>query len=474
MVVSLWEEVEGADFGDKRLDRRLGLIVEELGANPNLSIPAASDSRAEMEAAYRFFDNDKVSPEKILRPHFDATRERISQTDFVLLVQDTTEVDLTRPNQQVQGAGPMDSEARRGAFLHPLQAFTLDGLPLGTVWQKTWTRTQIETKLTKAERNKKRGETPIEEKESIRWLEGIRAAREVADACPATTCVCVGDSESDIYELFSEPREIGTANQQLHLITRACQTRTTIDHSNWLKKTQESECLYECTVDVSARKAKIAPSHQGKRSKPRSARIAQVEVRATTVTLRPPWRHDRQLAEVTVNVVLVEETEPPNGCEAIQWLLITTLPIDQPEQVRRIVQAYCIRWQIEIFFRTIKTGCRIEQRQFETLSRLQNCIAVYSIVAWRVMYLCRLGRECPDLSCEVVFEPCEWKPVYMAIKKDKPPKTPPRLNEVIRMIASLGGYVIRKNTNPGPQTLWIGLQRTHDMSTAWNAFGPDS
>jgi hypothetical protein len=474
MVVSLCEEVEGAEFGDKRLDRRLGLIVEELGANPNLSIPAATDSRAEMEAAYRFFDNAKVSPEKILQPHFDATRERISQTDFALLVQDTSEINLTRPNQQVQGAGPMDSDARRGSFLHPLQAFTLDGLPLGSVWQKAWARTQIETELSKDEKNQKRTQTPIEEKESIRWIEGLRAARKVANACPATTCVCVGDSESDIYELFSEPREIDGPNQQVHLLTRACQTRATTDQSNWLTKARESECLYECTVDVSARKAKIAPSRQRKRSRSRDARIAHVEVRATTVTLRPPWRHDRKLPTLTVNVVLVEETNPPEGCEAIQWLLITTLPIDQPEQVKRIVQAYCIRWQIEIYFRTIKTGCRIEKRQFEELSRLQNCIAVYSIIAWRVMYLCRLGRECPDLSCEVVFEPSEWKAVYMAIKKKEPPNTPPCLNEIIRMIASLGGYVIRRTTNPGPQTLWIGLQRTHDMSTAWNAFGPDS
>ena len=129
--------------------------------------------------------------------------------------------------------------------------------------------------------------------------------------------------------------------------SRACQTHATTDQSNWLTKARESECLYECTVDVSARKAKIAPSHQRKRSRSRDARIAHVEVRATTLTLRPPWRHDRKLPTLTVNVVLAEETNPPDGCEAIQWLLITTLPIDQPEQVKRIVQAYCIRWHVD-------------------------------------------------------------------------------------------------------------------------------
>ena len=471
MEVSLLDEVRGAQFGDKRLDRRLGKVIEELGANPNLSIPAATDARAEMEAAYRFFDNDKVSPQKILQPHFEAARERISQTDFALLVQDTTELDLTRPQQQVGGAGPMDCEARRGAFFHPLQAFDSDGLPLGMVWQKTWAREKIETTRTKEKKNQKRKRTPIEEKESVRWLEGIRAAREVAKACPDTICVCVGDSESDIYELFSEPRI--TAASEVHLLVRACQSRSTTDQSNWLEEVRATPCLYQCTVDVSARMAKIS-TEKSKRQKSRDARVAEVEVRATTVTLGPPYRFDRKLPEVTINVVLVEETNPPDGCDPIQWLLITTLPIDDSEQVKRIVQSYCIRWQIEIFFRTIKSGCRVEERQFETLDRMLNCVSVYSIIAWRIMYLCRLGRECPDLNCEVVFEPCEWKSVIMAVKRTEPPATPPRLNEIIRMIASLGGYVNRKSTQPGPQTLWIGLQRVHDLSTAWNAFGPDS
>jgi hypothetical protein len=225
-------------------------------------------------------------------------------------------------------------------------------------------------------------------------------------------------------------------------------------------------------VDVSGRKAKV-PSVKSKRQKSRKARVAEVDVRATTITLKPPHRFDRKLPEITINVVLVEETNPPDGCDPIQWLLVTTLPIDTPEQVKLIVRSYCTRWQIEIFFRTIKTGCRVEERQFETLDRMLNCVAVYVIVAWRVMYLCRLGRECPDLDCEIVFEPCEWKSVFMTIKRKKPPATPPRLNDMIRMVASLGGYVIRKSTQPGPQTLWIGLQRVHDLSTAWNAFGPE-
>lgn len=469
MNVSLVDEVRGADFGDERLGKRLMKVVHELGGKPNDSIPGATYSRAEMEAAYRLFANPKVSPDKILAPHFAATRDRIAQCDFVLLVQDTTELDVTRPQQQVAGAGPMDSESRRGAFVHPLMAFGLDKVPLGMVWQKTWTREKLET-TSRSERSKKRRLTPIEQKESIRWIEGIRAAREVAEACPDTTCVCVADSEADIYEVFSEPRR--TAAGELHLLIRTCQKRSTDDKSNWLSQVRATEALYECTVQISSRLPKIGQG-KSKREQARDARNATVEVRATQVTLTPPPRPDRKLSPVSLNLVLVEEPNPPAGTEPIQWLLATTLPIDDPEQVRKIVECYCCRWQIEVYFRTLKSGCRIEARYFGHLGRLLNCHAVYSLVAWRIMYLCYFGRECPDLDCEVIFEPSEWKSVYMAVRRQDPPAKPPRLNEMIRMIASLGGYVIRRATHPGTQTLWLGLQRVHDFSTAWTAFGPD-
>jgi hypothetical protein len=471
MSVSLTDEVCGAEFGDQRLTKRLGKIVEELGAKPTMSVPAATHGRAEMEAAYRFFDNPKVSPEKILQAHLNATRERIGQSDVVLLAQDTTEIDLTRPKQQVKGAGPIECDSRRGAFFHPLVAFDTGGLPLGVAWQKSWARDKIETELTTKEKVLQRRKTPIEEKESIRWIEGIRATRKVAEACPQTTCVCVADSEADIYELFSEPRS--TPQGEVHLLVRACQNRTISDpHKYWLEAARATSCLFRCSVNVSARDAKIAGETR-KRRESRDARIVEVEVRATTVTLRPPYRPDRKLSEVTVNVVLVEETNPPDGVTPIQWLLVTTLPIDHPEQVQQVISYYSIRWQIEIYFRTVKSGCRIEDRQFETLDRLLNCLAVYSIVAWKIMYLCRLGRECPDLNCEVIFEVSEWKSVYMTVRREDPPSTPPTLNEMIRMIATLGGYVNRHSTQPGPQTLWLGLQRVHDLSTAWETFGPE-
>ncbi len=473
MAESLADEVRNAQFGDQRLGKRLGIIADRLAAKPNMSIPAAMNGRAEMEAAYRFFDNSKVTPEAILKPHVAATYQRVQQNDVVLLVQDTTELDLTRPEQQVSGAGPIECESRRGAFHHPLVAFDTNGLPLGTVWSKSWTREQIQTELTAEEKRKLRREAPIEEKESIRWLEGVRAAREVAERSPQTKCVCVADSEADIYELLAEPRTTQHEGE-LHLLLRGCQKRALSGHQGcMIEAVRATSCLMMYSLDVSRRKPKTSVETRKRRTQ-RDARIAEVEVRATTITLRPPPRPDRKLPEVTINIVLVEEPNPPDGQTPIQWMLITTLPIETTEQVKEIVAYYCVRWQIEVYFRTLKSGCRIESRYFERLGRLLNCVAVYSIVAWKVLYLCRLSRECPDLDCEVVFAPSEWKSVYMAVRNAKPPAKPPTLNEITRMVASLGGYVIRKSTHPGTQTLWFGLKRLHDLSTAWKSFGPDS
>ena len=177
---------------------------------------------------------------------------------------------------------------------------------------------------------------------------------------------------------------------------------------------------------------------------------------------------------MSLNVVLVSEVEPPEGEAPVEWLLVTTLPIDDDEQVRQIIQYYTVRWMIEVFFRTLKSGCHVEERRFEHIDRMLPCLAVYLVVAWRTLFACRLARSCPDVDCEVVFEPSEWKSVWTAVRRKPPPRKPPRLEDMVRLVAQLGGYVNRPNRKdpPGPQTLWLGLQRTRDLAWAWDSFGP--
>jgi hypothetical protein len=420
-----------------------------------------------MEAAYRFFDNDKVTFDKVLEPHIARTRRRVAEQKVALLVQDTTEVELTRPEQEVAGVGELDG-SRRGFLLHEMQAFTPDGTPLGAVWAEVLNRSDGVSHATAAAKGYKNKHTPIEEKETLRWLTGLRQARQPAEQGPGVQCVCVADSEADIYEWFAEPR--GPA----HWLVRACQDRALeeADAGRRLRaQVLTAPVLYQVELLIRGRQAKTAVEERGRRQN-RDARQATVEVRAARVTLRPPWRFDRELPAVTVNVVLVRELNPPAGGPPVEWILVTTLPIATPEQVRLVVAYYCVRWNIEILFRTLKSGCRIEQRRFEDIDRVLPCLALYLIVSWRTMFVCRLGRECPDLDCEAIFEPSEWKAVWVAVHKEKPPKKAPRLSTMVHLIARLGGYVERPKSEPGVQTVWIGLQRTYDLAWAWDSFGP--
>lgn len=470
------EETLTVEFHDKRLNERLMLVLNQLSQHPAASIPAACGGYAETAAAYRFFDNERVTFENVLQPHIAATRSRIASQSTVLLVQDTTEIDLTRPDQQVEGAGPLD-HSRRGALLHEVQAFTPDGTPLGTVHAVPLVRRDDKPRCASQSRSE-RIRTPIEEKESYRWVVALRRAQEEARLHPQTSIISIGDSESDIYDLLVEATAEGGAARW---IVRGCYDRAlqpdSAEHQGSASTLRQQllamPLLDTQTISIRSRKVKINCKVPGRRQS-RESRDAEVEVRATRVTLRPPWRRDRHLPPIAVNVVLIREMHPPEGEPAVEWILLTDLPIETLDQVRQIIQYYRVRWMVEVFFRTLKSGCRAEKRRFEHIDRLLPCLAVYLIVTWRTLYVCCLGRSRPEISCEAVFEPDEWKSAYR-VAVGRTPRTPPKLLEMVRIVAQLGGYINRKRKDPpGPQTVWLGLQRLHDIALCWKLFGPSS
>lgn len=478
-------EMERVDLKDKRLNKRLTEVLSQLNAHHTASIPAACGGYAETAAAYRLFDNDKVGFDNVLQPHIEATARRMAGQKIVILPQDTTEIDLTRPEQEVKGTGPLGVGVRRGVFLHLLHAFTPDGISLGTVHAMVWSRPDAPPPE-KSKRSVRRKQTPIEDKESYRWIEGFRQACAEAQRAPQTRFVSVADSEGDIYELMVEGQD-NPAN--LGWIIRACQDRAlTVECVKDIEDAElgqtsmhrmhdhvmTNQVLFTQHITVRGRKAKISCEDRGRRQ-PRQSRTAEVEVRAGRVNLRSPWRPDRKLPEVAVNVVLVREINPPGDDVPVEWVLLTSLAIDDAEQVRHVIEYYCVRWMIEIAFRTLKSGCRIEQRRFEDVDRFLPCLAVYLIVVWRTLYVCHLARVIPQSSCEVAFDPAEWKSVCQIVRCQPPPSEPPTLSEMVAMTAQLGGYVNRKRDDkPGPQTVWLGLQRVHDMARCWKLFGPDA
>lgn len=466
------EETRTVDLKDTRINERLKEVISMLAERPTASIPCSSGGHAEMTAAYRLFDNAKVTMNGILQPHADATIRRIAKQQRVLVVQDTTEIDVTRPARQVRGAGPLAEGTRRGLFLHPLIAFTTDGTPLGTVGLEQWTRDE-KKKTSRSKKRSVRAAAPFESKESYRWLQSLRRAEEVAKECPDTDIICICDSEADIYEMFAEETSV-------NWIIRGCQNRALIDeghedaHGYIRDAALNQPVIYGTVINVRARKPKIGCDERGRRQA-RKPRKAACDVRSARVTLRPPWRPaPDKLQSVEVNVVLVREISPPPGEEPVEWLLLTDLPVETEDLTRNVIDLYTARWMIEIYFKVLKSGCKVEKRRFESIDRIRACLAVYMIIAWRTLYVCRLARSTPDISCEAVFEPDEWKPVWRITQQSSPPKKPPSLQEMTCMVAQLGGYIKRKNSPPGPQTIWIGLQRVYDFAICWKSFGPEA
>jgi hypothetical protein len=459
------QELHTACLPDQRLNARYRVLLDRLSSKPTLSIPAACNGWAETQAAYRFFDNDRITPEQLLRPHYDATRQRIGQHPVVLIAQDTTEFNLTRPQQKV--GGPLSDDQHWGLHDHVALALTPQRLALGVVHNFTWARD--------AEDFPKRSQAryqPIQDKESYRWLEGYRQACAVAAQCPQTQIVCLSDSEGDIYECLAAAPSVQRPGAQW--IVRACQDRSVVNEPAGKLRARLVSCPVLGTLKIEA-SARPAQSHDGsKRRQARRARTATVTVQAGRVTLRAPWRPDRKLADVAVHAVLVREVDPPADEAAIEWLLLSSLPVDTFAQASTVIDYYSCRWEIEVFFRVLKSGCTIEQLQLETVERFTSCLALYLIVAWRVLFVMRLGRACPELPCEAVFTEAEWRAVYQIVKR-QPAAAMPSLGEMLVMLAELGGYLKRKHSGPpGPQTIWIGLQRARDFALAWSVFTTSS
>lgn len=444
------EEVRTADLGDRRLNVRLGLVLGQLGQKPQRSIPTACGGWAETLGAYRFFDNPKATFDGVLAPHRKATVERMAACPVVLLVQDTTEDDdcvCLGP----KGLGTLKETEKRARRLHPTLAFTPQRICLGVVKADYWSRDCPSPR-------RERRDKGVDEKESGHWIESYQDSCALQGQLPHTQVVNVADREGDIYEWYAE-YESYASQTRADWIVRAGQDRCvqTGEAARLWDSLAQAPVLGSLEVEVKAR-----PNRAG--------RLAHLTVRAATVCLKPPTRRGYRLPELTLHAVLAREDTPPPGGEALEWLLSTSLPVGSFEQAATVLAWYTVRWCIEVYFHVLKNGCQIQRLQLETEERLLPCLGLYMIIAWRVLFTLMLGRACPDLDCEVIFETKEWQAAYIVVKRCPPPPVPPRLGEIVALIANLGGYLGRKHdAPPGPKAMWIGLQRLRDFVIALDA-----
>jgi hypothetical protein len=440
------EEFSEARLNDPRLVRRLVRIADDFYNRSRVSVPEASKDKAGTMGAYRFFSNPKVNMEVILTPHVESTIRRVSEQRVVLAPQDTTTLDY-RTHVATEGLGPTNTQSDRGLglLLHDTLAFTPEGLPLGVLDAQCWVRDPEDRG-----KSSRRKETPIEQKESMKWLRSFRRVAEVQKLCPKTRLVSMGDRESDIYELFLE----GTKDPQgPWLLVRAERTRQRLMVGG-------EESLWEHM----ARRA-IGGYLQVKlpRRGNRPARQATMALRFGEVELQAP--KDTGYGPVKVWAVYLVEVDGPDE-KAVEWMLLTTAPVENVEDAKERVEWYTGRWAIEIYHRVLKSGCCIEDRFLGTADRLEACLGVDMVVAWRVYHLTMLGREKPDLPCTHFFEEVEWKALWCyCYQTPEAPDEPPTMREAVRMVGFMGGHLCRKADGmPGTECIWRGLEKL-DVAT---------
>jgi len=302
-------------------------------------------------------------------------------------------------------------------------------------------------------KKKRRHELPIEQKESNKWLVSFRRVAEAQKRCAETTLVSVGDREADIYELFDLAEKDPGGPK---LLVRAEQDRLLEDGQGHLWEQVARE-------KVGGLQEVWVP-----RRRNRPGRVARLEIRFAQVRLKPPQRKP-ELKILPIWAVLAREVDTPEGVEPLEWMLLTTCEVTTFEQAVEKTTWYTLRWGIETYHRTLKSGCKIEERQLGQADRIATCLGVDMVVAWRIYHLTKLGRETPDVPCTVIFEEDEWKALVAYVTKNPTPSGhPPTLREATRMVGSLGGFLGRKGDGePGTQALWLGLQRLDDLTAMY-------
>ncbi len=433
------DELTGMDLGDTRLNARAQTLVERFAAKPTASIPMACNSWAETCAAYRFLSNDEIDWRGIMEPHWAQTQQRMGAYPVVLCLQDTTELDFN--GQDVAGLGPLSYEAQRGMYLHPTYAVTPQREPLGVIDAWMWAREP-------RDETGARGEV----RESTRWIEGYERVAEMATEMPSTRLVYVADREADMVELMVHAQALDTPADWL---VRAKHNRCLPGGEKLWAHTSAGEALGEIAFTM--------PSRHGQK-----AREVRQELWAQRLEL-PAGK----TGTVSVTCIIAREIGAPDGIKPVEWRLLTNRLAPTLSDVIELVDWYRARWEIEIFFNILKNACQIEALQLSSVERLERALALFMVVAWRIAYLMRLGRTCPDLDAAQFFHPDEILGAYLLTKKHVPDK-PPQLNEVLRLIAQLGGFLARKGDGePGVKTIWLGLQRVMDSAATLQALRMD-
>lgn len=453
----------GADFlraelGDERRSKRAAALVNALVTNPSPSFPRIFHRRADLEAFYRFINNDAVSYDALLEAHADATAERARRHGRVAVIHDTTEFVL---DPAVEGIGRLKG-GDRGFLGHVALAVSMDGsrTPLGVAGFIPVVRSE-----------KRRGKmttwqlanVPADEKESRRWPDLIEM---VEGHFTGTQVIHVCDREADTYPCLSH-----LVGRGFRFVIRVSKDRRVEDATGELSQLRESmssaPVVLMRTIPLSGRAARYHANGLA-RAAARTERNAKLEVRVQRVELQRPHVWGNKLPPfVGVNVVSVREVRPPHNEEPVDWLLVTSEPITTTQDVEAIVDTYRLRWLIEEFFKALKTGCQFEKRQLETLDAFLRTFALLAPVAYQLLEIRALARSAPERPADEVLDGTRLQILRTLQSRHKMPVRP-TLRDAFLAIAALGGH-LKNNGEPGWLVLGRGMEDLVQAEVIWRA-----
>jgi len=435
------QEFGFAQLGDRRRNRRLVKIAEQLATSPGGTLPQAFPQWAELKAAYRFLNQRGVTYEAVLAPSVERTRQACRQAGEYLLIEDTTYLSYPRGGT-VEGLGVVGDGRGQGFELHStlavrVEAWTLEQRPEGTVVGLFHQQCRAPRRAPPGESRREVFSRPHK---SQRWAAGMKSAGSPPEG---SRWIYIADRESDFYEPLQTCRQQG-----IDFVIRGCHDRRLAEGAGYLLEAlARAPVLGRRTVEVRARGGQ-------------PARTAIVEVRSARVNLSGPWRPGGwQEALDGVGVVEAREVDAPEGVpEPLHWILLTSLPCATWAQAQRVVGYYSARWWVEEYHKALKSGAGVEESQLERADRLEPLIAVLAVVAVRLLNTKMLARSRPE-SGEAAEN---MGPEMLALleKKSGRPKGGWTNREVIRAVARIGGFIGRKSDGePGWQAIWRGWQR---------------
>jgi hypothetical protein len=438
----------GARLWDGRCRRSLVRISERLEEQPGVSLSAACGASLR-HAAHRIFAHPQTTVPGLLAGHIAQTVDRCGEQEWVLAVQDTTEFDYSG-HKQTRGLGPLGQGLTHGLMGHSVLTVSPEGVPLGLLHLAVWARdpAQLGQRHTRRKRR-------TADKESQKWLDGLRATE--AALPPSQKGLLVADREADVFAYLAAPRRSNTA-----LLIRASSPRTVLvtDPTVAGGAARASLLAVARTAPVVGQRQVTVPRQPGQRE-----REATLELRLTAAQVQPPRNRAAGEPDTPVAVWIVTATEvaPPAGETAIEWILVTTLAVPDGTTASRVVGYYARRWVIERWHYTLKSGLRVERLQIDEASALQNALAVYGVVAWRLLWLTLLARVEPERPATELVTAEEQMVLAQASGSSVA-----TARQVVRAIAQLGGFAGSPSEGePGVKALWLGLRRLEAMVEGW-------